>query len=39
VDSANGADNEYTPTVVLSLNPVAPAVAAAPTTAPQTTGN
>lgn len=39
VDSANGADNEYTPTVVLSLNPVAPAVAAAPTTAPQTSGN
>ena len=23
VDSANGADNEYTPTVVISLNPVA----------------
>jgi hypothetical protein len=39
VDSANGADNEYTPTVVLSLNPVAPSVAAAQTAAPQTSGN
>jgi hypothetical protein len=39
VDSANGADNEYTPTVVLSLNPVAQPVAAVQTTAPQTSGN
>jgi len=39
VDSANGADNEYTPTVVLSLNPVTPPVAAAQTPAPQTSGN
>jgi len=34
VDSANGADNEYTGTVVLSLNPIAgptPAVAVQPT--------
>ena len=39
VDSANGADNEYTSPMVIGLNPVAPTVAAAPTTAPQTSGN
>jgi hypothetical protein len=38
VDSANGADNEYTPTVVLSLNPVAgpaPAAVVQPTASAQ----
>ncbi len=33
VDSANGADNEYTPTVVISLNPVAGAQPVAATQA------
>lgn len=40
VDSANGADNEYTPTVVISLNPVAgaqPVAATQTSPAPITT--
>jgi hypothetical protein len=40
VDSANGADNEYTPTVVLSLTPIAaptPAAAVQPTAAAEPT--
>ncbi len=36
VDSANGADNEYTPTVVISLNPI---TAAQPPATPVSTGN
>jgi hypothetical protein len=41
VDSANGADNEYTPTVVISLNPITAAAPAAPapTPVPVATGN
>ncbi len=36
VDSANGADNEYTPTVVISLNPI---TATQPPATPVSTGN
>ncbi len=39
VDSASGADNEYTPTVVLSLNPITAAAPVAPAPTPVSTGN